>query len=96
MPMPWLGMPAATMIDSTSFKVSRAARSFGPPTGRSMVMPPVASRFQVCAKARTSARCAGVRPPRPGPTNSSIVRLPSESVMGWRSRGRVAQSRMKP
>ena len=57
--MPLLGTPACTMIDSASFSVSLAARSLAPPTGRSIVTPPVASRFQFCAKARTSARWIG-------------------------------------
>ena len=84
--MPLLGTPACTMIDSASLRVSLTARSLAPPTGRSMVTPPVASRFQFWAKASTSARCVGESPPRPGPTNSVSVFLPSLIAIGWRSR----------
>ena len=73
--MPCGGTPAAARIDWISCVVSAAARSFGVPDGTSIRMPPVASRFHTCAKASTSARCAGVRPPRLVPTKTSTVRV---------------------
>jgi len=85
MPTPWFGMPAAARIAGASLSVSFAARSFGEPIGRSMTMPPVASRFQLCANCITSARCIGVRPPRPAPTNSVNVRSFSLIAIGWRA-----------
>jgi hypothetical protein len=80
------GTPLATTIDWISRKASAAARSLLPPTGRSTTTPPVASRRQLCAKARSSARCDGVSSLRLEPMNICKVRSASRIAIGCRIR----------
>ena len=67
-------------------RIVRGTRIRAVPAGTSRMIPPVDSRRQACAKAATSARCAGDRPPRALPMNSSTVRSPSLMAIGWRWR----------
>jgi hypothetical protein len=80
------GTPVAARIDWISRNASADVRSFGVPTGTSMMTPPVASSRHDWANAKTSARCAGVSEPRNAPTKTLMPCSFSVIEIGCRSR----------
>jgi hypothetical protein len=86
------GTPDAARIERTSAAALAPAMALLVPVGTSIRIPPVASRRQSCAKASTWARWLPVSVPRLSPMNSSTVRGPSESTIGWRWRTSLATS----